>query len=282
MRQVFTSPRLENVEGVAKLLEDAGIEVRITNGRSYKGKLRGDFSYRDDGTRGPQPAIWIVKSEDQPKARRILRERGLMDSSRADSTSYVAPTFRDVEAMTELRTPKQRAFKLKIGVLLAIAAIVALIMVQTLGRDKTPAAAAKAPVAAKPGAPAIAPLPEALARVVFAKEISAGDAAVVCLAVDGKDASPTLVAAFSQPGIDIVPMSQCIRVAREGFGSYERATGRKAMLAEVQSFRPSKPDLGQVQFSAYRHRQRADYKTLEVTRIGGQWRVVRTLKHIGI
>ncbi|HXH00735.1 MAG TPA: pathogenicity-like protein, partial [Xanthomonadaceae bacterium] len=34
MRQVFSSIRLETVEGVAKLLRDAGIQVRITNGRS--------------------------------------------------------------------------------------------------------------------------------------------------------------------------------------------------------------------------------------------------------
>ena len=37
MRQVFSSPRLENVERVSQLLEEAGIETRITHGRSYKG-----------------------------------------------------------------------------------------------------------------------------------------------------------------------------------------------------------------------------------------------------
>ena len=40
MRQVFSSARLENVEAVAKLLGDADIEVRVTDGRSYKGNLR--------------------------------------------------------------------------------------------------------------------------------------------------------------------------------------------------------------------------------------------------
>ena len=47
MRQVFSSPRLENVEGIAKMLEDEGIEVRITHGRSYKGGWGGRRSYRE-------------------------------------------------------------------------------------------------------------------------------------------------------------------------------------------------------------------------------------------
>ena len=48
MRQVFSSPRLENVERVAQLLRDDGIAVKVTQRRAYKGGLRGDFSYRDD------------------------------------------------------------------------------------------------------------------------------------------------------------------------------------------------------------------------------------------
>src|SRR3546814_1953519 len=76
MRKVFTSARLENVERVAKLLEDDGIEVRITNGRSYKGGIRGNFSYRGEGKQVPE--VWVVRSEAQPRARAMLREAGLM------------------------------------------------------------------------------------------------------------------------------------------------------------------------------------------------------------
>ena len=59
--------------------------MRITNGRSYKGGLRGDFSYRDDSRSEPNPAVWVVKSEDQPRAREILREAGLLDSTRVQT-----------------------------------------------------------------------------------------------------------------------------------------------------------------------------------------------------
>ena len=47
MRQVFRSPRLENVEGVKALLEEHGIATYLSGGRSYKGSRR-DRLPRDD------------------------------------------------------------------------------------------------------------------------------------------------------------------------------------------------------------------------------------------
>ena len=89
MRKVFTSPRLENVEAVAALLQDAGIQVKVSEARSYRGKRRSHFSYRDSEDAAPQPAVWIVHAEDQPRGRQLLREAGLLDSSRAGESSYV-------------------------------------------------------------------------------------------------------------------------------------------------------------------------------------------------
>ncbi len=84
MRSVFTSPRLENVEAVAKMLEEAGIEVRVSNDRSYKGNRRRPFSYRNsvNDNAGDNPQVWVIKAEDQPKARQMLREAGLIESAR--------------------------------------------------------------------------------------------------------------------------------------------------------------------------------------------------------
>ena len=96
MRQVFSSPRLENVERVAQLLRDDGIAVKVTQRRAYKGGLRGNFSYRDDTRTEPMPAVWVVRSEDQPRARAMLRELGLLDSTRSD-TGYRLPAFRSEE-----------------------------------------------------------------------------------------------------------------------------------------------------------------------------------------
>lgn len=95
MRQVFTSQRLETVEGVARLMEDAGIAVHISNGRSYKGGMSGQFSFSDPKPARKQPALWIKHPADQPRAREILREAGLLDSTRPDQGSnYV---FRESE-----------------------------------------------------------------------------------------------------------------------------------------------------------------------------------------
>lgn len=270
MRQVFTSARLENVEKVAQMLEQDGIEVRITNGRSYKGKVRRNFSYRDGGNEGPQPAVWIVKSEDQPRARQILREAGLLESTRNPGDSYLAPTFHDIELAKPMRTPQNKVFKLKVGILLAIVAILGLIMFQTLNKPPT--------AAGGPIGPAATPI--TLAQAVFAAEIRPGDARVACLTIDGRDAPESLMPALTRPNLAVAPGSSCVRVAAEGAGSYSRNSRSPAVLVDIDGFRRTSADTAQIRYSAYRHRMRATYKTLEVRQIGGQWRIVRTLKHV--
>src|SRR5690606_41895181 len=113
MRQVFSSPRLENVERVAQLLEEAGIETRITHGRSYRGALRGNFSYRAGADDKPVPAVWGGRSGDQPKARAMLREQGLLDSTRGD-TGFLLPTFRTEEPEARVGAGRKRLFRMKI------------------------------------------------------------------------------------------------------------------------------------------------------------------------
>src|SRR3546814_20178437 len=107
MRNVFTSARLENVERVAKLLEDDGIEVRITNGRSYKGGIRGNFSYRGDGNKLPE--VWVVRSADQPRARAMLREAGLLDTTRHPPHSSLSMGLRRTSAEARRRSNPPRA-----------------------------------------------------------------------------------------------------------------------------------------------------------------------------
>ena len=69
MRQIFSSQRVETVEGVAELLRSHDIQVKVTNGRSYKTRRRGQFSYTDLGNAGAYPAVWVVRADDQPRAR---------------------------------------------------------------------------------------------------------------------------------------------------------------------------------------------------------------------
>ena len=84
MRQVYSSPRVENVDRVVALLEEAGITTRVVN----RDKLNRDrfqrFSYQDAGDRRGWPAVQVVSAEDMPKARELLRAAGLMGSTRPD------------------------------------------------------------------------------------------------------------------------------------------------------------------------------------------------------
>lgn len=123
MRQVFSSRRLENVEGVAKLLEEAGIETRTYNGRSYKGNHRHAFSYREGSERAPAAELWVVKSEDLPKARELLREAGLLETTRP---AYVPAAFAPSASSEVPKTPEQRALKLKVVLLFACVIAIAL------------------------------------------------------------------------------------------------------------------------------------------------------------
>ncbi|MCY7313657.1 MAG: hypothetical protein LH491_08520, partial [Pseudoxanthomonas sp.] len=119
MRQVFTSIRVETVEGVARLLEDAGIEVHILNGRSYHSKRSGQFSYAEPMKVKQQPSVWIKKAEDQPQARELLRQAGLLASTRADQDRHYL--FARDDAPDHAARERSWTWRIRIGLILAIA-----------------------------------------------------------------------------------------------------------------------------------------------------------------
>ena len=89
MRQVFSSPRLENVDRVEAMMHEAGIDTYVSN----RDKLRRDrmrsFSYTAPSAASTWPAVWIKQAEDLPRAREMLRDAGLMGSTRPDvATRY--------------------------------------------------------------------------------------------------------------------------------------------------------------------------------------------------
>jgi len=304
LRQVFTSPRLENVERVAKMLENEGIEVRITNGRSYKGNVRANFSYRDSGSTA-QPALWIIKSEDQPRARAMLREAGLMDSSRNAPDSFLAVSFRGADPYAA--TPAQkRSFRYKVGLLLVICVVLVLALVhgarlekgavdvapravasRAVAQPKAPAAVAATPapetVVADPEAAAVpapvnpvAATPAALAEQAFASGLRSDDEGVLCLALDGKDAPAALIARLRRGGADVVAASQCAIPLRAGETGRHAASGRTASFLEVGSFRPNTADggdTGTLQRSAYGHGRAPSYEMLAVRRTDEGWEI---------
>lgn len=270
MRQVFSSARLENVERVAALLRDAGIEVRITDGRSYKGGRRGTISYRDQGD-ATRPAVWIVRSDDSAKAREILREAGLLDSTRPSDAKL---TFRSDFGDAATRTPAQRrATKIKFALLAGIVIVTVMAFVRT-GRTPAPPQLAAGPFDGR----VAATLP-AIAQAVFQHELPDVDTPVACLSVDRRDAPREVRDVLRpRPGLTIVPASHCTRIADEDTGSVHPPSKQKATFMEVAAFRPSASDAGTIEYTAYHHRMWAKYETLEVRRVDGRWRVTKRLK----
>jgi hypothetical protein len=122
MRQIFSSPRLENVEGVAKMLEEAGIETKVSESRGYRAVSRREFSYvpsKQESQNSP-PSVWVVKADDYKRARELLMDAGLLDETRTTS-SYLP------EAMQFKPAPKlpqrQRISRMRIALLFAVGAM---------------------------------------------------------------------------------------------------------------------------------------------------------------
>jgi hypothetical protein len=237
MRKVFSSLRLENVEAVAQLLGDAGIEVRITDGRSYKGKMRSRASYSDQSA--VEPAVWVVHSEDHIRARAVLRDNGLLESTRP-TDSFQPLSFRNDEAVVQKSPAQKRMFRFKMVLLAGMAVIIVLAMLRGCYAPRqvvAPAAPVVSDQAARAGG-----TPESLALAVFAKEV-AKERLVLCLAIDDADASGAVIAAMKQPTNEVVPMSQCVREfdpRPRQLPGHDRQAGTAGDGALVQADRPGR------------------------------------------
>lgn len=88
MRMIYTSPRIENADRVARIFLDNDIAARVLNDGGWRGRSHRRFSYRDGGRRrGAWPQVWVVNADDQPRARQLLREIGIEPASRFDDAA---------------------------------------------------------------------------------------------------------------------------------------------------------------------------------------------------
>lgn len=78
MRQIYTSPRRENVDRVVDLMTAHRIATTQTNRQAWQGGQWKRFSYTSaGGERDSWPQVWVVRAEDQTRARQLLRDAGL-------------------------------------------------------------------------------------------------------------------------------------------------------------------------------------------------------------
>jgi hypothetical protein len=261
MRKIFASPRLENVEGVARLLEGQGIEVRITDGRSYRGAIRGNFSYRDDAREGPEPAVWIVNAEDQPRARELMREAGLLDSTRTPLDSYLPQNDDDAK-------PRKRSGRLKLMLLAAIALAVA-IGSFALRHGSKPEASTPAPTATV-DSPLPTALPDRVAELLFLGELADLGERTACIGLGGNDASPDMLSRLAKAHARVVPLSACVQ---DVGGISVIATKQPAILLALRDYVRT-PEGGRVVLRRTEQPLQPQDRTYQLRLDDGQWSFV--------
>lgn len=284
MRQVFTSPRLENVEKVAQLLEEHDIEVRITDGRSFRGNHRRGFSYRERGDDTPKPAVWVIRSDDHPKARAVLREIGLLESGRG-SNSYLPEALQARDRDSAEARSRKRAFRIRAGLLIAIALSIGLGVFLREPAPPSTTALSTAPSGTSsaaqtdtllPAATAdvnryIVDTPSALAAMLIDIELRSRDAALACLSVDGADPSETVLRQLqAAQRTRARPQSACTDPAADAI-----RIGVRDYLTDGSGIGTVSVDIAEGAPGADRDTQT---RTLDVRRDGDRWQVLSGAK----
>ncbi|KAG9549073.1 hypothetical protein KCV01_g23647, partial [Aureobasidium melanogenum] len=78
MRQIYTSPRQDNIDRIVALLDEHEIATTVTNRSSWNRPTYQRFSYsqRNDN-RESWPQVWVKHADDFPRARALLKDIGI-------------------------------------------------------------------------------------------------------------------------------------------------------------------------------------------------------------
>lgn len=249
MRQVFSSARIENVQAVAKLLTDEGIEIRIDNGQHYRRSIRGNFSYRDGASNPPRASVWVLRSDDQPRARQLLRDAGLLEATPANPGSFLPASGHAAKAGGALGSRR-----LRMGLFLGLAVALAMWLNQFRNPGwelPAPAAPVATPAPLDPSLQAIdagtgavhrIPTPPALAAALALAEAARAGDAPLCLSVDGEDPSEATLAAAAEAGTAPLAASACpaggVRVAVDDYRTDGSGSGTIAVEVRHEGGEP--------------------------------------------
>lgn len=78
MRQIYTSPRQDNIDRIVALLTEQGIETTVTNRSSWNRPTYQRFSYSQrNNDRDSWPQVWVKSADDFPRARSLLKDIGI-------------------------------------------------------------------------------------------------------------------------------------------------------------------------------------------------------------
>ena len=128
MRQIYSSPRQQNIDSVVALMAEHGINATVANRSKYEHSSWQRPSYtarRQDRSGWPQ--VWITHADDYSQARKLLLDLG------------IDPVIRHGEelAAARNRSPQQRrtriATHVRRGLLLAVLVVFVVQMLRYLG-----------------------------------------------------------------------------------------------------------------------------------------------------
>lgn len=119
MRQIYTSPRNDNIDRIVALLAEHDVETTVTNRSNWNRSSYQRFSYsqRNDN-RESWPQVWVKSADDFPKARALLKDIGIEPVVRFQEELRVHRNPR-------LQPPAQRtAARVRLMVLAIVAGVV--------------------------------------------------------------------------------------------------------------------------------------------------------------
>lgn len=129
MRQLYTSPRHENIDRLVALLAEHGIETTVLNRSNWNRPSYQRFSYSQrQESRESWPQVWVNRADDYTQARTLLRQLG------------IEPVVRHGEELRRARnpSPEQRrqavVARARRFVLLFLAAVLLLMTLRYMGK----------------------------------------------------------------------------------------------------------------------------------------------------
>jgi hypothetical protein len=128
MRQLYTSPRQENIDRVAAMLTEQGIACTIENRSNYRRQTYQRFSYSQrNEDRDNWAQVWVTRADDYTRARALLKELG------------IEPVVRHGEELALARNPtpdmkrQSTATRIRRIVMLAVAGAFVVLMLRYMG-----------------------------------------------------------------------------------------------------------------------------------------------------
>jgi hypothetical protein len=136
MRRIFTSPRLENVETINRILTEAGISTRLMNARSWNRATKRDFSYAEAGRQANYqwPELWVVEADDYARARQLLRDAGVeLETTRsfAEKPSFLPDAA--PRAVEPVRKPYPWGQRIRIALIVIVVGVAVSRALRTFG-----------------------------------------------------------------------------------------------------------------------------------------------------